>query len=591
MLKRLNELDDRMSKKIVFDIETINWIEPYATGVYDGEEFTLFEGKNCIKEFLDFFLTKRHRGMIAYAHNGGKFDFSFLLKELFRNTDYEKFSIEPLRVGSRISQIKIYRLARIKRGEHKGELRKADCWILRDSFALLGFSLEKLTNNFNVEHKKGDFEHSKINWKNWKELKKEWLPYLKDDCRGLFEVVTKFEKRILEMFNTNLAKIVTIAQLAMVVYRKNYLPLEIPNYTSIESDIRKSYFGGRTEIFKMHGENLNYYDVNSLYPFVMLEKEFPVGSPYYTKSFNLWDFGIAQIEAIAPKDLKIPVLPYRTEDKKLIFPVGKIKGWYPTPEIQKAVEKGYKVKILGGYVFEKKPLFKNYIKRLYKLKKNSKKNSVDYMTSKLLMNSLYGKFGQRRIKSQYFINPKDKIGLEPLDIFEDIPIYTKEVNSKACHILPAIASFVTSYARLELYKWFEEVEKQEKSVYYCDTDSIVTDAILPFGKELGELDLEQVIQKGIFVLPKMYAIKTKNGEFVKCKGFPSGLFKYEDFEKALKGDYSNFTYSKEMFATPFESMRRNKKVVSMIQFSRNVKTRYDKRIVLSNYNTIPRELK
>ena len=32
--------------------------------------------------------------------------------------------------------------------------------------------------------------------------------------------------------------------------------------------IKKGYYGGVTEIYRPYGENLFYYDVNSLYPFV-----------------------------------------------------------------------------------------------------------------------------------------------------------------------------------------------------------------------------------------------------------------------------------------------------------------------------------
>lgn len=42
-----------------------------------------------------------------------------------------------------------------------------------------------------------------------------------------------------------------------------------------------SYYGGRTEVFKPLLKNGYHYDVNSLYPYVMLENKFPVGFPEY----------------------------------------------------------------------------------------------------------------------------------------------------------------------------------------------------------------------------------------------------------------------------------------------------------------------
>jgi len=46
------------------------------------------------------------------------------------------------------------------------------------------------------------------------------------------------------------------------------LPL-IKNRTIYE-DIKKAYYGGLSEVYKGYGENLYYYDVNSLYPYGVL---------------------------------------------------------------------------------------------------------------------------------------------------------------------------------------------------------------------------------------------------------------------------------------------------------------------------------
>jgi hypothetical protein len=65
----------------------------------------------------------------------------------------------------------------------------------------------------------------------------------------------------------------TISKLALEIFLKDHydpskggIPL-ITNKT-IYSDLREAYYGGVTEVYKPYGECLNYYDVNSLYPFV-----------------------------------------------------------------------------------------------------------------------------------------------------------------------------------------------------------------------------------------------------------------------------------------------------------------------------------
>lgn len=569
------------AKFITFDFETIRWTEPYACGMYDGKNCIIYEGKNCPKNFLAEFLTRKYRGYVAYAHNGGKFDFNFILEELCKKEYWSKYVIEPMRSGSRIIEIKI------STTNPAGE--KDHTWTLRDSYALMAFSLKKLTESFGVQSMKGEFDHEKINWNNWQKLKPEWSRYLINDCKGLYEVIKKFEEFSIKKFGTSLRRPVTIAQMAMEIFRKNYLENPIPNYESREEEIRKAYYGGRVEIFKRTGKNLKYYDVNSEYPSQMYDQYMPVGTPIKSYTMTVEDFGVAKCEVTAPEGIKYPLLPYRTEKGKLLFPKGSFKGWYCTPELKKAAELGYKIKIEYGYKFNKERIFKKYIKECYELKKKSKKGSVEYIIAKLLMNSLYGKFGQRREKEQLVFFPKDIIGLTPIDFFGEIPIYTRTIQSKANHILPAIAAFVTSYGRLKIYEQIQKVEEQGKEVYYIDTDSIVTDAELETGKELGQLSEEiPEVQEAIFLLPKMYAIRTKEHDYIKCKGFPRDQFDYKVFKSALElANMDEFHYKTEKFASPIESMRRNKKFVSMIGLKRTVISKYDKRLFIDGNNTEP----
>jgi hypothetical protein len=126
------------------------------------------------------------------------------------------------------------------------------------------------------------------------------------------------------------------------------------------------------------------------------------------------------------------------------------------------------------------------------------------------------------------------------------------------------------------------------TAYYCDTDSLVTDVKMPCGNELGQIkdEIPEGIEEAIFLSPKMYAIKTKTGELIKCKGFPKKIFNFLTFKEAYnQNDFSKFSFEREKFALPFESMRRNKTFVSMLKISRRVISRYDKRTVINNLTT------
>lgn len=580
------------SKKCVFDIETIKWTEPYAVGFYDDRyRYVLHEGKDCIKGFLKTFLSRQYRGYLCYAHNGGKFDFSFILKELYQEKYQDRYIIELMRAASRIIQIAIksYRIKKDKDGNEKKEINHV--WTLRDSMALFPFSLRDVAKSFGVTHQKGEFDHTKINWRNWQKLKPEWSPYLLDDCRSLYESVTKFEHYIISHFSVNLKDNITLAQLALCVWRSNYQEDTLPCYRAIEDDIREAYFGGRTEIFKSRGQNLKYYDVTSEYPKVMRDRYMPIGKPVKDANMTIDDFGVCKVTVKAPGDIDIPLLPYKNKEGKLLFPRGKWTGFYCTPELQKARELGYEIKVHFGYRFKKKKIFTGYINEMFAMKNSSEKGSVGYMVAKLLMNSLYGKFGQRRERQQIVIFPETTVGYEPVDFFGDLPIYAKKTISRAKHILPAIAAFVTSEARVFLYEnCFEQAKAKGGEVFYCDTDSIITNVELETGDQLGDLtdELPQGIEEGIFLLPKMYGLRTTSGEYIKCKGFPRKLFTFEQYKIAVeKGDYSSFTFNKHQIATPFESARRNKTFVSMIDKTRSVQQRYDKRIFINDIDTIP----
>ena len=132
-------------------------------------------------------------------------------------------------------------------------------------------------------------------------------------------------------------------------------------YTFFKSDIAR---------FKPHNPKawcynffLVYFQFTSLYPWTQKTQKYPVGHPeIITKDFDMTlasYFGIAKVKILPPRGLYHPVLPYRSNGK-LKFPLCRtcadreskdpcccteeeraILGTWCTPEIQKAVEKGY----------------------------------------------------------------------------------------------------------------------------------------------------------------------------------------------------------------------------------------------------------
>ena len=164
----------------------------------------------------------------------------------------------------------------------------------------------------------------------------------------------------------------------------------------------KGYYGGRTEIFHtkpVEGDSW-YFDFNSLYPSVMKDQLYPILSNYYyTKKPDFKLEGIVYAKVEAPKDLDIPYLPFRTEEGKLIFPVGTFKGCWTYYELRRAKEIGYRIRKIykaiefGAGTFRP---FEKFVSDLYqkRLTAQEKKDILLADTLKLLMNNLYGKFAQ-----------------------------------------------------------------------------------------------------------------------------------------------------------------------------------------------------
>ena len=143
-----------------------------------------------------------------------------------------------------------------------------------------------------------------------------------------------------------------------------------------------------------------HYDINSLFPTGMKLLNFPTGKIYHfiprnNEALSLiskeYKIGIFRVNLQCPNDLMHPIIPIKI-DHACVYPTGNWSGWYHAEELKNALKYGYKFEVLEGYFFEDKPIFKDYIEKLYEIKQNSKPNTPHYIISKLLVNSIYGRF-------------------------------------------------------------------------------------------------------------------------------------------------------------------------------------------------------
>lgn len=441
-----------------FDIECYqdnngNFV-PYQFGLYHPDHgYKSFYGPNCMNTAFSHILNFKFNSteVIFYAHNSGKFDGLYVIKEL------QNHNIENIRVlkdkQNSIFLIEFY---------HNGYIFR-----FKDSFKLLPLGLDKLLKDFNIEVNglkgKLPFEHSWMSASNlfYKGDLPDWLQghekelksmgvikrnkfsiqryceiYNKIDCEGLHKLIYKFFYTLVCEFKIDFSSCVTLPQLSMEVFRSKFLK----NNKTIRllSDrhyrfIKQAYKGANVSVYKPYGEHLYAYDVNSLYPFCML-KDMPVGTPKpYDVSKGLENlFGFAEAEVACPSNLNIPVLPVKAVingTEKLVFPTGTFKGVFFSEELKYAETLGYSIKLIRGLEFNRsKDLFYSYVHNFYNKKSNGK--GAIKTISKLFLNSLYGRFAMSKEFESNFITSNENMKDQLLNVFTNIkpePLNDKSV--------------------------------------------------------------------------------------------------------------------------------------------------------------------
>lgn len=524
-----------------FDIETYSQKNKFYMGSIfsDSYQKVFYDKDEMIKEFK----TSRFKGSLIAATNMG-FDFDALF---YKKEDHNFIPI--FRGSDRILERGYIYKGRFQNRSPRCKGEKHRCSItFIDTLNYARLSVDKIGKILKLHKLKKPACLGRIP-ENKKERKELEIYNLRDSelsYRFLLFLYRSFYK-------LGATPKCTIASTAMSLYKNKYLKNIYWRHRPYQLlDQFKGYYGGRTEAFSRgYFEDYNYGDVNSLYPFVM-QNEYPDPNSMRVCRFDDISMidnyeGVSDVDIYCP-DMEYPLLPYKTDDK-VLYPIGSFSGWYSHVELRKAQELGYVIKkIRKTYYFKERCRpFYGYVNDLYSLRKKMKKdNDPMQIVVKLLMNSLYGKFGEKFIdKEEYIPMPKTAEELNRYDDFEIIQDsyirIKKSFTFPKPHCFPIWALYTTAYARLKLYELILRYRP-----LYVDTDSVITKKNIIDTDELGGLKKEHNIEKGIIVKPKFYAIYDKRW-IIKIKGVGRSLY-YDDFWKILKGDkvqYQKFMKFKE----------------------------------------------
>ncbi|MBC7343849.1 MAG: hypothetical protein H5U03_00150 [Clostridia bacterium] len=335
----------------------------------------------------------------------------------------------------------------------------------------------------------------------------------------------------------------TLASQAFTAFRHRFMEHRI--FIHDREDIlkleREAYHGGRTECFyigQAAGGPWYYLDVNSMYPHVMKTNVYPTKLIGYRKGVGVSFLSkylethcvIARVRVVT----EAPVYPVKIK-REVVYPVGEFEAVLSTPELKFGLQNGLIVEVGEVAVYDADAIFVDYVNFFYSQRLQARENgdSAFAYFYKIMLNSLYGKFGQQTsewevigkcdpsiTRVETWVEPQT--GKRRTVRYHNGIVEMSSEPQESYNSFPAVAAHVTAYGRMYLWSLIEKAGME--NVYYVDTDSLILNEagfmrlkFLVNAKELGMLKLVKVADTLVIRAPKDYTF----GEHVRLKGVRS----------------------------------------------------------------------
>jgi hypothetical protein len=318
---------------------------------------------------------------------------------------------------------------------HNGKLilSKWGSQSLLNSFALFPFSLARIFDFFGYS-KRGLDDLDARN---------------KDDCELGRECFLRLAEKFREVSDVNPLTRHTISGAAF------HAAEQVAGTMPKDLRYRSAYRGGRVEVFDLRGGAASKYDINSTYPFSILDAP---------------AVGVLLRVRVTTRDFYCPFFDAGNVDH-LMFPNGTFETWVFEDTFERYIKPvmwNTRVKVLSRkrFSFAWFDRLKPFIRRVYQRKAES--SGVEREACKLLLNSLYGRIGLSGRHEIAVIGDKVADGDEVFyyALRNGKFLSFRQVERPSRSNFP-FAAYVTDNARARLFNSFARNE-----ALYGDTDSV-----------------------------------------------------------------------------------------------------------------------
>lgn len=308
--------------------------------------------------------------------------------------------------------------------------------------------------------------------------------YCERDADLTCELAEKLES-MLQVSGIDVVKYYSCGYLAKQYLKKHGVSFNPLREQKVIDFVRPAYFGGRIE-FMRRGKfkRVWQHDINSAYPDAITRLEQIIGYKFsHTIDPNARYYFVDCVVNI-PKDILFSPLAYRNKQGLITYPTGVISLTIDCITFETLKKEGMirkVVKVLNVYTNGEKP-FKKLVERMYKRRQIAPPDE-NYIL-KIILNSLYGKFAEKR--KDYIQIDEDEALLmldshltdnkRPRIIETECGYFMRKVYySKNSNLI--YAALITSDVRNYLYKVMKQLPA--KTVIGTMTDCIFSTVPLP----------------------------------------------------------------------------------------------------------------